>query len=97
MGYYSAIKRKEAKSVLGRWMNLEPLIQSEVSQKEKNKHRINTYIWNPEKRVLMNPFAEQERGCRLGEQTCGYDRERLGWDDFKELQRNTRAVMCEAV
>ena len=46
---YSAIKRKEVESVLGRWTNLEPLIQSEVSQKEKNKHRINTYIWNPEK------------------------------------------------
>ena len=36
--YYSAIKRNEFKSVLVRWMNLEPLIQSEVSQKEKNKY-----------------------------------------------------------
>ena len=29
-----------------RWMNLEPVIQSEISQKEKNKQYINTYIWN---------------------------------------------------
>ena len=35
-GYYSAIKRNKFKSVLVRWMNLEPVIQSEASQKEKN-------------------------------------------------------------
>ena len=35
MGYYSAIKRKEFESVLVRWMNLEPVIQSEVSEKNK--------------------------------------------------------------
>ena len=35
MGYYSAIKRNAFESVLMRWMNLELIIQSEVSQKEK--------------------------------------------------------------
>ena len=39
MEYYSVIKRNESKSVLMRWMNLESIIQSEVSQKEK---QINT-------------------------------------------------------
>ena len=47
MDYCSAIKRKVFESVLMRWMNLEPIIQSEVSQKEKSY--INTYIWNLEK------------------------------------------------
>ena len=42
--YYSAIKRKEFESVLMRWMNLEPIIQSEVSQKEKDKYSILTHI-----------------------------------------------------
>ena len=37
MEYYSAIKRNAFESVLVRWMNLEPVIQNEVSQKEKNK------------------------------------------------------------
>ena len=37
MEYYSAIKRKVFESVLMRLMNLEPIIQSEVSQKEKDK------------------------------------------------------------
>ena len=39
MEYYSAIKN-EFKSVLVWWMNLEPVTQTEVSQKEKNKDRI---------------------------------------------------------
>ena len=35
MEYYSAIKRNTFDSVLIRWINLEPIIQSEVSQKNK--------------------------------------------------------------
>ena len=37
MGYYSVIKRNAFESVLMRWMNPEPILQSEVSQKEKDK------------------------------------------------------------
>ena len=44
MEYYSAIKRNTFESVLMRWMNLKPIIQSEVSQKEKNKYCILTHI-----------------------------------------------------
>ena len=44
MGYYSAIKRNVFESVLMRWMNLEPIIQSEVSQNEKDKNCILTHI-----------------------------------------------------
>ena len=40
MEYYSAIKRNVFESVLMRWINLEPIIQSEVSQNEKNKYHI---------------------------------------------------------
>ena len=45
MEYYSAIKRNSFESVLMRWMNLEPIIQSEVSQKEKNKYHMLTHIY----------------------------------------------------
>ena len=38
MEYCSAIKRNEFESVVVRWMNLDSLIQSAVSQKKKNKH-----------------------------------------------------------
>ena len=40
MEYYSAIKRSASESVLMRWSNLEPIIQSEISQKEKDKYCI---------------------------------------------------------
>ena len=42
---YLAIKRNTSESVLVRWMNLEPIIQSEVSQKEKDKYCIPTHIY----------------------------------------------------
>ena len=40
MEYYSAIKRNTFESVLMKWMNLEPIIQSEVNQKKKDKYCI---------------------------------------------------------
>ena len=45
MEYYSTIKRNAFESVLMRWMKLEPFIQSEVSQKEKNKYCILAHIY----------------------------------------------------
>ena len=45
MEYYSAIKMNAFVSVLMRWMNLEPIIQSEASQKEKDKHCILMHIY----------------------------------------------------
>ena len=44
MEYYSVIKMHTFESVLMRFMNLEPIIQSEVSQKEKDKYHILTYM-----------------------------------------------------
>ena len=43
--YYSAIKKNPFESVLRRWMKLEPIIQSEVSQKEKHQYSILTHIY----------------------------------------------------
>ena len=45
MEYYSAIKKNAFKSVLMRWMKLEPIIQSEESQKEKHQYSILTHIY----------------------------------------------------
>ena len=45
MDYNSAIKRNAFESVLMRWMNLEPIIQSEASQKEKDKYRILMHVY----------------------------------------------------
>ena len=45
MEYYSAIERNIFESVLTRWAKLEPIIQSEVSQKEKYKYRILKHMY----------------------------------------------------
>ena len=45
MEYYSAINMNTFESVLMRWMNLEPIIQSEVIHKEKNKYCISIHIY----------------------------------------------------
>ena len=44
MEYYSAIKRNETGSFVGMWIDVESVIQNEVSQKEKNKYRILMHI-----------------------------------------------------
>ena len=45
MEYYSAIERNEIELFVVRWMDLESVIQSEISQKEKNKYRMLTHIY----------------------------------------------------
>ena len=45
MEYYSAIKKNKFESVLMRWMNIEPIILSEVSQKVKDKYHILTHLY----------------------------------------------------
>ena len=45
MEYYSAIKRNKIGFFVVRWMDLESVIQNEVSQKEKKKYRMLTHIY----------------------------------------------------
>ena len=55
MEYYSAIKIIKIELFVVRWMDLETVIQSEVSQKEKKQiPYTNTYIWNLKNKVLKN-------------------------------------------
>ena len=51
MEYCSAIQKNKFESVLMRWMKLEPIMQSEVNQKERHQYSILTYIyiWNLER------------------------------------------------
>ena len=49
MEYYLAIRGNTFESVLMRWMNLEPIIYSEISQEEKDEYRILTYIYRIQK------------------------------------------------
>ena len=45
MEYYSAVKKNSFESVLMRWMKREPIIQSEVSQKDEDHYNILTHIY----------------------------------------------------
>ena len=59
MEYYSAIKRNEIELFVVRWMDLEPVIQSEVIQKEKNKYCMLTHIYGIQKK---KKGSEEPRG-----------------------------------
>ena len=53
MEYYSAMKRNTFESVLMRWMNLEPIIQSKGSQKEKGKYHIPTHLFLESRKMVL--------------------------------------------
>ena len=65
-------KRNEFESVLMRRMNLEPILQSEVSQKEKDKYCIVMHIYGIQKNGTKNLFTEQQWRNRHREQTQGH-------------------------
>ena len=60
MEYYSAIKRNDFEAVVVRWMKIESVTQSEVSQKEKNKHCILTHICGIQKNGTDEPICREE-------------------------------------
>ena len=65
MEYYSAIKKNTFESVLMRWMKLEPIIQSEVSQKEKHQYSILTHIYGIYKDSNDNPVCETAKEIQM--------------------------------
>ena len=67
MEYYSAIKTNAFESVLMRWMKLEPITQSEVSQKEKHQYSILMHIygiWKYGNDNLISGTAKETQMCR---------------------------------
>ena len=65
MQYYSAIKKNAFESVLMRWMKLEPIIQSEVSQKEKHQYSILHIYMEFRKMVNNDPICETEKETQM--------------------------------
>ena len=68
MEYYSAIKKNAFESVLIRRMKLEPIIESEVSQKEKHQYSILMHIMELRKMVMMTLYVRQQKRHRCIEQ-----------------------------
>ena len=85
MEYYSGIKMNAFKSVLMRWMKLEPNIQSEVSQKEKHQYSIIMHMYMIfRKMVTMTLYVRLQKRHKCKEQTFGLCGRRRGWDDLRE-------------
>ena len=63
MEYYSARKRNKIELSVVRWMDLESVIESEVSQKEKNKYRILTQVYGI---LKQNKTGSEEPRGRTG-------------------------------
>ena len=77
MEYYSAIKKNAFESVLMRCMKLEPIIHSEVSQKEKHQYRILMHIYMEfRKMVPITLYVRQQKRHRYKEQSFGLCRRR---------------------
>ena len=65
MEYYLAIKKNTFESVLMSWMKLEPIIQSEVSQKEKHQYSILTHIYGIQKDGNNNLVCETAKETQM--------------------------------
>ena len=90
MEHYSDIKKNTFESVLMRWMKLEPIIQSEVSQKEKHQYSIYgiyAYIciyMEFRNMVMITLYARQQERHRCIEQSFGLCGRGRGWDSMGE-------------
>ena len=83
MEYYSAIKKNTFESVLMRRMKLEPIIQSEISQKEKHQYGILTHIYGIQKDCKDNPVCETAKETQMYS-TVFWTLWERGWDDLGE-------------
>ena len=80
MEYYSAIKKNAFESVQMRWMKWEPVIQSEVSQKEKHQYSILMHIYGIEKDGNDDPICETAKETLMYRTVFWtlWERERVG-------------------
>ena len=80
MEYYPAIKKNTFESVLMRWMKLEPIIRSEVSQKEKHQYSILMHIYGIWKDGNNNPVYETAKETLMYRTVFWtlWERERVG-------------------
>ena len=68
-----------------RWMKLEPIIQSELSQKHKHQYSILIHIYIEfKKMVTITLYSRQKKRHRCIEQTFGLCGRRRGWDNLRE-------------
>ena len=89
MEYYSAIKKHSFESVLMRWMKLEPIIQSEVSQKDKDHYSILMHIYGILKDGNDNPICKTEKETQMDRTDFGtlWEKARVGCSERIALKQ----------
>ena len=65
MEYYSALKKNTFESVLKRWMKLESIMQSEISQKKKHQYSILTHIYGNQKDNNDDPIFKAAKETHM--------------------------------
>ena len=84
MEYYLAAKKNTFESVLMRWMKLEPIIQSEVIQKEKDQYSILMHIYGIYKDGNDNPVCKTAKETQMYRTVFGLCGRGRRWDDLGE-------------
>ena len=94
MEYDPAIKKNASESVLTRWMKLEPIIQSEISQ--EYQYSIQFIYMKFRKMVTKTLYVRWQKRHREIYRTVFWTRGRgRGWDDLGEWHRNMYIITCE--
>ena len=95
MAYYSAWEKNTFKSVLKRWMKLEPIIQSELSQEEQHQCSILTYIYGLQKDVNDKPVCETAKDTKMYRRVFWILWVRQGQTDLGEWHCTMYIIKCD--
>ena len=92
--YYLAIKRNKFETVVVKWMNLLPVIQSEISQKEKNKYCVLMHIYGIQKNSTDEPVYRKEMEMQM--QRIDWSSQ-LGKEGQDKLRKQTDVYILSCV
>ena len=89
MECYSAIKKNSFESVLMRWLKMETIIHSEVSQKDKDQYSILTHIYGILKDGNNNPICKTEKETQMYRTDFGtlWEKARVGCSERTALKQ----------
>ena len=89
MEYYSPVKKNSFESILMSLMKLEPIIQSEVSQKDKDQYSILTHIYGILKDGNNNPICKTEKETQMYRTDFGtlWEKARMGCSERIALKQ----------
>ena len=85
MEYYSDIKKNKFESMEVRWVNLEAVMQSEVSQKEKNKYCTLIHIYAIQKNSTDEPICREEMEMQTQKTDFWTEWGKRGQDELKNV------------